>query len=44
LKVCLESFFLFTDMAVTMSQEAVEEVEALAVDIEGKLATKDIVA
>jgi hypothetical protein len=31
-------------MAVTMSWEAVEEVEVLAADIEGKLAAKDIVA
>ena len=42
--MCLELFFLFTDMAVTMSQEAAEEVEALAADIEGNLTAKDIVA
>ena len=31
-------------MAVTMSREAVEEVEVLAADIEGKLTAKNIVA
>ena len=48
LTLCLKLFFLFTDMAVpsatTMAQEAAEEVDLLAADIEGKLTAKDIVA
>ncbi len=48
LTLCLKLFFLFTDMAVptatTMAQEAAEEVDLLAADIEGKLTAKDMVA
>ena len=45
----LKLLFMFTDMAVPAvtlmtTQEAAEEVEALAADIEGNLTAKDIVA
>ena len=48
LTLCLKLVFLFTDMAVPagtqMTQEAADEVDMLAADIEGKLTAKDIVA
>jgi hypothetical protein len=48
LTLCLKLFLWFTDMAVPagtqMMQEAAEEVDMLAADIEGKLTPKDIVA
>ena len=46
--LCLKLVFLFTDMAVPagtqVTQEAADEVDMLAADIEGRLTAKDIVA